>query len=69
MFVSQLMRQIHLVKTLVKIYGKVQIIISSSVVDSIFSLDLIVNFEKDVCEAANNVISYLLLTCPLQYPC
>ena len=46
MFVSQLMRQIHLVKTLVKIYGKVQIIISSSVADSIFSLDLIVNFEK-----------------------
>ena len=44
--------------------GQVKIIIMSSpAVDSTSRLDVTVKFEKDVCEAADNVSSIILLSC------
>ena len=37
------------------------IIISQSIADSTFSLDFIVKFENDICEAGDNTISIILL--------
>ena len=41
--------------------GFANIVVSSSVAHSIFRLNFIVRFEKDVCEAGDNVISAIVI--------